>query len=800
MNSIPDPFCERRPRMSQMGQACFQGTPPMDLLVSYVLYLCDDFRRLCYLDRVRIRFLFQQFSRKFITPDQFMNMASFFPCIVDSARKLVQVCLTPRDLMPPSPPRCWSPEETMILLAGATLDSDNNLPSLLPARPASAWRKRVSRVLAELQQAKMLDDEPITRLEVRQTSQITISGLDNRRLYTGRVTQGIRLARALNLVTTEANASKARLHKSMKALARAREEGACSQGAVASETCAHEPEKTNHTDEPLALFQVFMEECNRNFKAKPNGRRYSEVTYDICELLRTTSRKTYRLLRMILPLPSTSALYRKYSNAVKRRKKVMTDLDSATKFLKDVMLTQEMESVPITIGIDAFSFRTFSGNTIDEGSAKREQYSNGFAFVHIPLDSKLAPHVIYLHPKENGAYDKNIDSAFEAIRAAYQKRGVPVWFKATDGDRYMTGEHESFFDKYVAPYRHDFTLVAQHVHDKLCKGLTMPIPDPLHYAKNLRGKILDHQIAIVDHEEVIFLIDLESIKSVLDLGSVLDDRTQLGRMRDVYVTQLFTLKNVCTLLEANMHPVATLFLPYACIFTLLFATNLQNSTRVFLAKLAYYCFNHLLDECQSLAANTPTIKYRFCSGTTAVTMAEPSYIKRMMHSCISFGVSLLFGPRSLRLDALGTHLVENSIGIARSIANSTKYTTILSAFSCSELRKDIAKKYNIQLRVSKRVNDGGAKVDTLSDKGIVQPDSWDAADIASTFVEACNIDLLDQAREDLKKIFSELKEFAEGASIIKLTETSDVANALILQRYYKFKADSEETSSETSSE
>lgn len=147
----------------------------------------------------------------------------------------------------------------------------------------------------------------------------------------------------------------------------------------------------------------------------------------------------------------------------------------------------------------------------------------------------------------------------------------------------------------------------------------MPIPDPLHYAKNLRGNILDHNAAVVDHEEVMRLIDIETIQSVLDLGSDLQDHSQLGRVRDVYVAQLFTLKSVCTLLEAELYPAAAPVLPHAYIFTLLYSTNLQNRTRVFLAKLTYQCLNLLQD--------TPGMKHSFCSRYLVITMAEPSFIK-----------------------------------------------------------------------------------------------------------------------------------------------------------------------------
>ena len=144
---------------------------------------------------------------------------------------------------------------------------------------------------------------------------------------------------------------------------------------------------------------------------------------------------------------------------------------------------------------------------------------------------------------------------------------------------------------------------------------------------------------------------------------------------------------------------------------------------MFLAKLAYLCFNRHMDEVQKLVAGTDKIKTRFTAGTWAITMAEPNYLKRMLHSCLSFGISLWTGPNKLRLDAMWTHLVENAIGVARSTANSTRYSAIVSAFATAEIRKEIARKYDIQLRVPKRLNDGGLKVDTVADGVLTRPDS-----------------------------------------------------------------------------
>lgn len=88
---------------------------------------------------------------------------------------------------------------------------------------------------------------------------------------------------------------------------------------------------------------------------------------------------------------------------------------------------------------------------LNEGSTRREKYSNGFVLVYIPLDCSSSPHVMYLHPKENGACN-SLAHAFDTICTFYRNCFIPVWFKATDGDRYLTREHDDLFDHYVAPY------------------------------------------------------------------------------------------------------------------------------------------------------------------------------------------------------------------------------------------------------------------------------------------------------------------------------------------------------------
>ena len=468
-------------------------------------------------------------------------------------------------------------------------------------------------------------------------------------------------------------------------------------------------------------------------------------------------------------------------------KSELTDLNLTLQRLDTMIETGVIDKSPLTIGIDAFAFRTFAATPFSDNPSVSQEYSNAFLFLHIPLDADKRPILLHLHKKTNGSFDDSIGDIFMALKSVYLKREIPVWFKSTDGDRFLAAAHDSFFDKYVQHHRYDFQFLVETIHDALCHGGTMPIPDPLHYAKNMRGKLIDHQIAVVDNDVLVMLIEPASLQKFLDLGDVLGDHSQLGRMRDVYVTKLFTLRNVCTLIDKKEYAAAAVFLPYSCIFTLLYCTNITNETRVFLAKLAYLCFNRHLDEVRKLVRGTDKIKTRFTDKTWAITMAEPNYLKRMLHSCLSFGISLWTGPNKLRLDAMGTHLVENAIGVARSTANSTRYSAIVSAFATAELRKDIARKYDIQLRVPKRLNDGGLKVDTVADGGLTHPDSWDANDISSMFIEACNHDLMNTARAELNEFLGDFRAFTDSLQVSQLPETSDVSNALIVQRNYKFK-------------
>ena len=531
-----------------------------------------------------------------------------------------------------------------------------------------------------------------------------------------------------------------------------------------------------------------------------HARRYSQTILDISEMLYSLSPRAYRLLRQILPVPSPKTLWRHYGRRVKGISAALSDYQSPLHVMKAIDSYDLSQSSTFTLAIDAFAFRSFTNLTVDsskntaaapnqepgqESSTVIETLSNGFMFLLIPLCSHQEPRLLHIAAKTDGSYDSTIHNIYLEIKHRLEDGGVKLWFKATDGDPYLSTEHNLFYENYVAPHERDFTVVTDDVYEVVQnQGKSLPIADPLHFAKNARARVINHPIALVWDKNV-ELVTGECLENILRLGKVLEDRTTIGKMRDCYVIKLFTLSNVVKLIRAQYYAGAFFLLPYACLFAAIYECNLTNETRLFFVRLAYYCFLRFLHQIPLIVDNSKDIKTKFLQGATATTITERSYVIRMLHTCIALALSLRHGPRFVRMDAIGTHLVENRIGNARASSHDPRWTRILSQCSVSELRKELANKYELQLYVSHRINHGGAKVDTFASLGLQLP-KWDASDIVEMFTNSLNSDIKEAIVPEMKNFADELSPVADSIVIPLHENPSNVANNGIMARNINF--------------
>ena len=480
------------------------------------------------------------------------------------------------------------------------------------------------------------------------------------------------------------------------------------------------------------LGSLFLNEHMKNCsRACPS---YTDTFYDIAALLFLSSPKAYNVMRQVVILPARTSIYRHYSDTFHKTAQRLLDLSQLHESLLEIkrlisdLSRSGLNVNPIcTLGIDAFCFRSFSGGTvgtqgkksviqqlIEEMMEEREpsvvvterqvKYSYGFIFLLIPHDYRLPPKLVHLYAAETGSYNASITQTAKEIRALTKEYGLHIWCKATDGDPGVSNEHNKFFVKHVDGKSGNFGQLVLHLNMWLSASSKrwIPIADPLHVFKNLRARLLSHPIILYSDCPA---TSLDKIRDALKLGNVLDDESQIGKMRDSYVVSLFTFDNVSKLLKKALYVEACLLFPFACWSAVIFSENIDLGLRLFLVELAFQVIH-----CWYVEGNELSIRSR-AKTKDATTFCDAQYARRMLNTLAAFGVSLSFGCDNMRMDALGTHLVENNIGIARASSSDPRYERIIQTFAHAQVRKEIAGRHGIQLHVQGRVNDGGCKVD-----------------------------------------------------------------------------------------
>ena len=743
------------------------------VMVAYLLSRWPGMQGLDDAMRIKVRYLFEIFASGLISVDQLCSICNKLHPEMEDAAKLLVPCerCTVHDIVFGVNPMNEIHTTLLLLASVGTIMWDDVCAYLW--RTSNQCLDRIRYVISCLEHEQTCHNSRPKPYEIVHLDSVQIIPA---RRYDSSImkAQLMREHRKRQTEMMKARMNQVRMQKRIKNLERIVEEYEREQASDDEEELAEEEDQSVSPD--------VIEEMYRLRQISSNSRRYSQKLLSFSQLLMLTSRKAYVLLRQVLPLPCLSCLKYHFADRLSALRKMLTSPDMIDEHITKLLKNATSDAVHVTLAVDAFAFQTFHETRTLRSSTCSDTFSNAFVFMCLPWDAKLRPAVVHIAIKENGSFDSRIVGLLHSIASRYRSKGIKVLFAATDGDRFLSSSHDSFFEQYVSEYKHDFSFLIGEIYQALHdKSEMMPIADPLHFAKNLRGKLLDHFVAVMKDKELL-LTSASLLSNVIDLGQVLNDTSTLGRMRDFYVTSLFTLENVVKLMQAQQYHSALLFLPYSCIFTVLYASNLAPQTRLFLVKLSYTCFCTLMNESSNMVKTETTVKYRYGKRVSAVAFAEPTYVKRMLHTCLALGIAINFGPEKTRLDAVGTHLVENSIGIARSVSNSSQFDRILSAFANAEMRKDLAEELALQLYISHRINDGGAKIEPNVTTGVACPSRWDVQDIVSMFCEACCSEVKEVSMREMVQFQQELQLFTDEIELRNMTVPSPVANCSIMQR------------------
>lgn len=562
----------------------------------------------------------------------------------------------------------------------------------------------------------------------------------------------------------------------------------CSQSDIIFTAPHIDPEPPQPICDATPLTQVLLEQMLKNLSVPKNCRRYDDTFYDVSWILFLTSPRCYNILRQILPFPSKTSLCAHYSDQLEAIRYDIAHLEGLVRHVRQYYETFHHKlsrtgrrKIIGTLGVDAFTFRSFTGAKPGAPPGLEQRYSSAFIMVFTPLLADIPTRSVHLMPHTSGAHDSTVAERVQNVRKVLEENGCRVWFKATDGDVGLSKEHTAFFRKHIPKRAHNFAALVQWLDRKLEKDedFYLPIADPLHVLKNMRARLMTHTIAVVTSDPDTFhTTNIQTLREVLHLGNVLTDETQIGKMRDAYAVKLFTFENFCGLAKAEEYELALLFFPFCCWTAVIWQENLASDMRWVLIETAFQVLMRLLEESEYL--QTFGVKQR---GRGEIVVAiETGYLYRIINSLIAFGISIAYQEGDMRFGALGTHIVENIIGLARQDSSDPRWERILAVFAHIEHKKRLAELYSIVLYVSGRVNDAGCKGRIDSDAGAIgRPSDWNVVGIVDMLFGCCKDDSPEVVYVEMADFCDQLGELFVPLRVYD-REVNATANELIISR------------------
>ena len=332
------------------------------------------------------------------------------------------------------------------------------------------------------------------------------------------------------------------------------------QGVIAQERFIAEYNKMNSEDSeefvpeysnPKSIHNYLIAEIQKNSKVPPNGRRWSHIMITFSTIIYMLSSKSYEYMRKILPLPHKKTIHHYFQPTLENWKLSIVNLTHIQNILKHFREKNGLslsETVDVVLGIDAMSM---------ENCPEEQDSNHAFMFLMMPLSCRYKSITIHVMPLNKGNADLIVKERIQVIINILQENYFNVLYFASDGDpgyQSMHNEaHKKWFNMYIKKG------LEQAI--QMINGNGWPITDFLHVLKNSRSRILKGNVSLrVDGGNI---IDYQKMNDILQLGKPLTDKSTIGKMKDSYPLQIFTLENLIELLKHDAYEYALYILPYS---------------------------------------------------------------------------------------------------------------------------------------------------------------------------------------------------------------------------------------------
>ena len=166
-------------------------------------------------------------------------------------------------------------------------------------------------------------------------------------------------------------------------------------------------------------------------------------------------------------------------------------------------------------------------------------------------------------------------------------------------------------------------------------------------------------------------VDSEKLQKILNIGLALSDKTSIGKMRDSYPIQLFTFRNSIMLYDANYFEAFVYVFIFALFNETLLNHHISVNTRLYLLEIfidILIFFSNKFTKA-SLPENLGMTK----KGNEYVTILNMTQINRFLSTDVGLyreiSLEIYKDEKTLSLNRLGTHVIENTIGQIRCLCN-----------------------------------------------------------------------------------------------------------------------------------
>ena len=360
------------------------------------------------------------------------------------------------------------------------------------------------------------------------------------------------------------------------------------------------------------------------------------------------------------------------------------------------------------------------GRAEDEIESLFDVYNHCFMYVLIPLRSDIPSLTLHLCPAQNGSANQQHAQILDELTHICHNYNIDIVYVSMDGDASWNWKFQETLD-----------VIAPHLHSPLCdKALTVqdacwPLgvhratTDLLHLLKRARGRYLDH--VITPTISSISPTNYDKVCTILKCGPELTDKSQLGRMRDFYPLELFTVSNVLLLMKKKCFADSFYFMPFTLMLLVIRVPFFRQDFQLALLEATFSMFRHVYNDIlaaqkRSGSENKPAEKVvqRPRQDSRLVTFAELSVLERILCTLYAYAAAFQSHPDCLRTDSLGTHIVEEKIGQARH-GMDDRWTRMLSTITQSLLRSIMLGIEQVELGSPSRLKATGCCIDGTGD-------------------------------------------------------------------------------------